>query len=322
MSMTSTRNFGAESASCDTRFSVRSAAGSLVSLLNDDVPTSPSRPLSITASSDYDDAPSSPLSKVTSGYVTPPLDSTFTSPAQRHAEVPRDLRLPGFASIVCDQPYLELTPPATPVTNGTHIVTSPDYYLAPITPCTTAPSSPRVHQQQLVTPVRTPYPAPTPLPITQIKATLTEPKRKHVCTWEGCDKAFTTSGHLSRHTRIHTGEKRYKCDLPTCNQYFARHDNMRQHYRTHSNARSRAKSGRVQPALEPLVVDAQSGHLPPHHRHRSVGGYHPYTAVPRSAAPHPHPYVGFSLPPSPTTPHTSYPPYTAGFTAPPSPYYM
>lgn len=53
-------------------------------------------------------------------------------------------------------------------------------------------------------------------------------KRKHVCTWDGCGKGFTTSGHLARHHRIHTGEKRYECLMPGCVSRFSRQDNMLQ----------------------------------------------------------------------------------------------
>ncbi|KAI7901511.1 uncharacterized protein BX663DRAFT_399933, partial [Cokeromyces recurvatus] len=48
-----------------------------------------------------------------------------------------------------------------------------------------------------------------------------------------CQKSFTTSGHLARHYRIHTGEKNYNCLHPGCSSKFSRQDNMMQHYRTH-----------------------------------------------------------------------------------------
>ncbi|PLW05786.1 hypothetical protein PCASD_26667 [Puccinia coronata f. sp. avenae] len=63
--------------------------------------------------------------------------------------------------------------------------------------------------------------------------------RKYACTWEGCGKAFTTSGHLVRHKRIHTGEKRYECAMENCSSRFSRQDNMLQHYRTHFSSKSR-----------------------------------------------------------------------------------
>lgn len=58
-----------------------------------------------------------------------------------------------------------------------------------------------------------------------------EERRKYIC--KTCARGFTTSGHLARHNRIHTGEKRHKCQYPGCLQRFSRHDNCIQHYRTH-----------------------------------------------------------------------------------------
>lgn len=58
-----------------------------------------------------------------------------------------------------------------------------------------------------------------------------EQRRRHVC--KVCSKGFTTSGHLARHNRIHTGEKNHFCPFEGCNQRFSRHDNCIQHYRTH-----------------------------------------------------------------------------------------
>ncbi|KAI0355538.1 hypothetical protein OH77DRAFT_1381214, partial [Trametes cingulata] len=51
-------------------------------------------------------------------------------------------------------------------------------------------------------------------------------KKKHVC--QICTRAFTTSGHLSRHTRIHTGERNHKCPFPGCETRCSRQDNLQQ----------------------------------------------------------------------------------------------
>ena len=51
-------------------------------------------------------------------------------------------------------------------------------------------------------------------------------KKKHVCGV--CSKAFTTSGHLSRHARVHTGERNHKCPFPGCETRCSRQDNLQQ----------------------------------------------------------------------------------------------
>ncbi|KAJ7730082.1 hypothetical protein DFH07DRAFT_756467 [Mycena maculata] len=41
-----------------------------------------------------------------------------------------------------------------------------------------------------------------------------------------CDSSFTTSSHLRRHSKIHTGEREYKCPFPGCETRCARKDNL------------------------------------------------------------------------------------------------
>ena len=46
-----------------------------------------------------------------------------------------------------------------------------------------------------------------------------------------CSFAFTTSRALKMHTRLHTGEKPYKCDV--CDRAFTRRDEMHTHMYIH-----------------------------------------------------------------------------------------
>ncbi|KAF8602246.1 hypothetical protein BDV93DRAFT_444626, partial [Ceratobasidium sp. AG-I] len=51
-------------------------------------------------------------------------------------------------------------------------------------------------------------------------------KKKHVCMT--CSRPFSTSGHLARHTRVHTGERNHKCPFPGCETRCSRQDNLQQ----------------------------------------------------------------------------------------------
>ncbi|PUU80341.1 hypothetical protein B9Z19DRAFT_975262 [Tuber borchii] len=65
--------------------------------------------------------------------------------------------------------------------------------------------------------------------------------RRYTCQ---CGKSFTTSGHLARHTRIHTGEKNYVCPETGCGARFSRQDNCMQHYRTHQSGSASKRAAR------------------------------------------------------------------------------
>lgn len=65
--------------------------------------------------------------------------------------------------------------------------------------------------------------------------------RRYTCQ---CGKSFTTSGHLARHTRIHTGEKNYVCPEAGCGARFSRQDNCMQHYRTHQSGSASKRAAR------------------------------------------------------------------------------
>jgi len=74
-----------------------------------------------------------------------------------------------------------------------------------------------------------------------------KPGKRYPCRYKeshNCTKTFTTSGHASRHSKIHTAEKGVPCSFPGCTKKFTRSDNMKQHLETHYKDRSRASSSR------------------------------------------------------------------------------
>ncbi|TQS33747.1 hypothetical protein Golomagni_05897 [Golovinomyces magnicellulatus] len=67
--------------------------------------------------------------------------------------------------------------------------------------------------------------------------------RRYPCRYRDshhCQKTFTTSGHASRHSKIHTAEKGVSCTWAGCQKKFTRSDNMKQHLETHTKERLRA----------------------------------------------------------------------------------
>ncbi|CAL1699875.1 unnamed protein product [Somion occarium] len=66
--------------------------------------------------------------------------------------------------------------------------------------------------------------------------------KKFAC--QQCDRSFSTSGHLARHIRIHTGERNHKCPFPGCETRCSRQDNLQQHYRIHLSPGSRRTAAR------------------------------------------------------------------------------
>ncbi|KAK0656059.1 hypothetical protein B0T16DRAFT_384827 [Cercophora newfieldiana] len=76
------------------------------------------------------------------------------------------------------------------------------------------------------------------------------PGKRYPCRYKdthNCTKTFTTSGHASRHSKIHTAEKAVPCSYSGCTKKFTRADNMKQHLDTHYKDKSRSSSSR--PAL-------------------------------------------------------------------------
>ena len=53
-------------------------------------------------------------------------------------------------------------------------------------------------------------------------------KKKASFECQHCTRKFATRSHLVRHSRVHTGERRYACDYPGCEMRCSRKDNLQQ----------------------------------------------------------------------------------------------
>ncbi|KAK5987638.1 Transcriptional regulator NRG1 [Cladobotryum mycophilum] len=73
----------------------------------------------------------------------------------------------------------------------------------------------------------------------------------------GCEKTFTTSGHASRHSKIHTAEKAVQCTYQGCHKKFTRADNMKQHLETHFKDKTRPSTNGQRTPKSSALTDAR-----------------------------------------------------------------
>lgn len=120
----------------------------------------------------------------------------------------------------------------TSTDNTHHNVPTFQNYIYPTEISTTSPTP--QSSSTSTTPESPPSDSPSPL----------QPKKRYSCPFPNCTKTFSTSGHLSRHNRIHLNLRPYRCTYPGCGMGFTRGDNMRQHLKKHKGeGRTRGRRG-------------------------------------------------------------------------------
>jgi len=126
------------------------------------------------------------------------------------------------------------TPPRTQALGDMvlHTSTPADFLTAQIAtpaklqmPATVTCSQP---YQEAPVPTKTPKPRKYPN-----RPSKTPPhQRPYACPVETCDRRFSRSDELTRHIRIHTGQKPFQCRI--CMRNFSRSDHLTTHIRTHT----------------------------------------------------------------------------------------
>ncbi|KAG0067240.1 Strongly-conserved Zn-finger binding protein (TFIIIA) [Linnemannia elongata] len=70
------------------------------------------------------------------------------------------------------------------------------------------------------------------------KGPLLSRTKSFVCQYPGCEKAYTKPSRLVEHELVHSGERPFKCQEPTCNASFRREAHLATHHKSqHGGAR-------------------------------------------------------------------------------------
>ncbi|KAM6531063.1 hypothetical protein FSOLCH5_000549 [Fusarium solani] len=190
------------------------SAGRVVSLLNDES-AAPQQPRPVSFHSSY---------VLAQSYPTPGSNASSRN-------TPELLRSDSYDSQMSNDPVSPLTPSVDYYSRHQSVYTIPhDYSLDPKQAAYADSSRSASYDAEMVS-----QPRSSPIP--------ERPGKRYPCRYRdthGCEKTFTTSGHASRHSKIHTAEKAVQCTFAGCQKKFTRADNMKQHLETHYKDKSRS----------------------------------------------------------------------------------
>lgn len=171
------------------------------------------------------------------------FESSSSSSSSVRSNSPRRLYSPPTPPNLCLPPLDKLLPvhehhffPPLSASRSNSFSTSP--IVSPLSTSLEENVIPSVSQAPSIATISNP---PSPKTSSSANPVIKRSSRRYSCQ---CGKSFTTSGHLARHTRIHTGEKNYVCPEVNCGARFSRQDNCMQHYRTHQSGSASKRAAR------------------------------------------------------------------------------
>ncbi|KAI3374086.1 hypothetical protein L3Q82_022627 [Scortum barcoo] len=86
-------------------------------------------------------------------------------------------------------------------------------------------------------------------------------ERPYACPADGCDRRFSRSDELTRHVRVHTGQKPFQCRI--CMRSFSRSDHLTTHIHPHAHRREAVRLRRVRTQVRPQRRAQEARQDPP-----------------------------------------------------------